>query len=74
MNSPRFELNKEQLMKGLRVFGWATASSLVAFVGTSLVSVQVDSQYAVLWSLLVGVVNSFLVIIKEYITNEQGKI
>ncbi|MHA1304231.1 MAG: hypothetical protein ACTSPI_11075 [Candidatus Heimdallarchaeaceae archaeon] len=66
MDSPRFKLNKEDLMNILKVLGWTIASAVVVALMDVVKAVEVPAS--VLW--LMPAINSGLVALKKLLQNK----
>jgi hypothetical protein len=68
--SKRFQLNKEDLIKILKVLGYSTASAVVGTLVVIIGDLDVAPQYL----FLLPVVNSLLVSLQKFLTDSQGKL
>lgn len=65
--SPKFYLDKEDLYKIMKVFGWTVASAAVVFLLNLMQVVQVPSSY--IW--LMPLINTALVAIQRWIADNS---
>jgi hypothetical protein len=72
MQSERFTLNKEDLLKILKVFGWSMASSVVATAITILPQVDVPTKYTAIAGTLIIIINTLLVAVKKFIDGKKA--
>lgn len=69
MNSPKYQLNAEDLTKIAKVIGYSLASTLIATLLTILPQISFPAEYAVIGGLFVNIVNIFLVTAKKWIAD-----